>query len=134
MAYQYLYELGLNEAEVEKLSALGARTASALLSIVEYSPQLFEQFFSPQRTRDLVAALKKIVPRDDRYVPDFPPGQPQFGALQTDPGDFTVQQQAERDTLMREIQQLRQANDPQNEKRIRELEDALRTKLRAAAG
>ena len=131
MAYEYLSGLGLSEAPALIVRSLGARTPSALLSMVEHSWEKFVRFLGEEQTEHLHQALLRVVPPEEREkLKSLPQFTPKLGALPVPAkkSPVSIAAQQERDRLMQDIQRLRESKDESLEKQ--QLLEALESRLR----
>jgi hypothetical protein len=111
MAYEYLDQIGLSDEDKKKLKVLGAPTPASLLSRIEYSAESRQKFADylggEEKVSAIEAALRSLKGAATRdRLPPFKPG---LGALDPGPAAEPSNAHAERDALIREIQDLRKA-------------------------
>jgi len=129
MAYEYLDQLGLTDDEKSKLRVLGAATPAALLSRIQYSPDARRKFAdyigSEARLEAIESALGGMT--ETSAQEPLPAFKPALGAL--DPGQLEGGEnaQAQRDELVRQIQELRRTGATEAaEEKANQLRDLLK--------
>ena|SRR5579863_1228801 len=136
MAYEYLKSLALTDEQETKLRALGSRTASSLLSRIDYAPDKFEVFFGKEETQRIRVLLEGMVPEEEKaQLAQLPPFRGKFGAkvVSHDPTAETEAASQKRNELMRRIQMIREsgASSDKAKAMLEDLETAFRQELKS---
>lgn len=136
MAYEYLKALSLTVEQEAKLRALGSRSASSLLSRIEYAPEKFALFFGEAETQRIKALLETMVPQEEKdRLADLPSFRGKFGAkvVSKDAADSTRAASSRREQLMRRIRMIRESGTSSDQARalLEDLENAFRKELKS---
>jgi hypothetical protein len=135
MSENYLEDLSLSVTEKDKIAKLGASSAAALLAMIQAAPQDLERYLGAQRCLEIVIALRKLIDDSDRAVLDTPVKEFYSTGAIIDRKAPKIQRPryniAERDSLFKKIQELREQNDssPAMRLTIDELEQELNKML-----
>lgn len=127
MAYEYLDNLGLSDEDKRKLKVLGATTAAALLSRIQYSAESRKKLADYLGGEEKISAVEEALHSLGASRPPLPPFTPGLGAL--DPGENaeSANSRSKQDALIIEIQNLRRAGaDAEAEEKASQLRQLLK--------
>src|SRR6266436_4798135 len=111
MDYSYLKSLSLTDEQEAKLRSLGVRSASALLSLIEHTPEKFAAFFGEQETERIRPLLRDLVPEEEKaQMAGLPAFEGRFGArITSPPTDAQKAATQRRNELMNRIKMIRES-------------------------
>jgi len=138
MAYEYLKALSLTGEQEAQLRALGNRSASSLLSRIEYAPEKFALFFGEEETQRIKALLETMVSADEKtQLAELPSFRGKFGAkiAPKDVRDDTGAATSKREQFMRRIRMIRESGASSDQARalLKDLETAFRKELKSTS-
>jgi hypothetical protein len=136
MAFDYLKALSLTREQEAKLRALGSRSASSLLSRIEYAPEKFALFFGEEETQRIRSLLKTMVPEEEKaQLSELPTFRGKFGAkvISKDESSTVPPESSRREQLMRQIRMIRESGASSEKARalLEDLENDFRKEIKS---
>jgi hypothetical protein len=136
MAYEYLKSLSLSKDQEDKLSALGARTPAALLSMIDQVPEKFASFFGAAETERIRAILATLISDEEKEkLAKLPEFRGKFGARVAPKNSPDAQASlSRRDQLMRRIKMIRESgvSNSKTQALLEDLERAFREEVQSS--